>query len=631
MKAISTIKLFKALPIKLKRKKNPSKELLEKTIKRGFIFSPEVVYNYSNYDELIKLVEEEIGLTGEQLNNSFHKSWGKIKDASIEQLVFEQLIHYFTTYGFERLGIYDENSVYVPNEKLEIPKLNEDIKLTLIKGYTKEELKEKLLVLLNSGIALKEDTIKDIVDVVLFVELNEKEIETIKNREVKIMLYDSLNVIPENPAEFLRYLIYKTTGKTLLIKNKDLIEAIKEGVDNNSYKLFNHYKKDYELSRLAEIFYRFKPLFLAFKENDKRLCSIVNKIRKLAVKYHKPMPEDYLNSITSKIKNDGKIDKKELETELNKVNIFRKVRLAYALKYRTKNTESILYRIRNGKGYAEEFNFENQKVAKNILDIVLDSIVKDISKNIKGKKIYIPEYIIYTLPATEKQFTGNLPSGSYVSIPKDMVVGIHWENVKSNRIDLDLSILSSDGKIGWDSSYRTEDRSILFSGDVTDAFMPNGASELFYIKRQLLNPYIMLVNYYNYDESIEVPFKIVVAKEEVSDFKLNYMVNPNNVLSIAKSKLNQKQKVLGLIVPTTSGCKFYFAETSIGKSITSSGSEFIDNTRKYLFDFYKDTISLKDILEKAGAKFVKKKETSEIDLSPENLEKDTILNLLVKK
>ena len=625
----ATIKLFKAVPIKTKRKKNPSKELLEKTIKRGFIFSPEVVYNYSNYDELIKLVEEEIGLTGEQLNNSFHKSWGKIKDAKIEQLVFEQIIHYFTTYGFEYLGIYDESSVYIPNEKLEIPELDEDIKLTVIKGYTKEELKEKLLTLLNSGIALKEDTISDLVDVALFVKLNEKEIENIRNKEVKIILYDSLDLIPENPIEFLRYIVYQSTNKTLLIKNNGLIEEIKGGNNIKITNLFIKYKKKHGLKKLAEIFYRFKPLFLALRTNIKSK-KIVNEIRRLARKYHKPMPEDFLNSITSKIKNKEKIDKKVLETELNKINIFRKIRLAYALKYRTKDVESILYRIRNGKGYAEKFNFENQSVAKNILNIVLNSIIEDIKKNIKGKKIFIPEYITYTLPATEKQFTGNFPSGSYVSIPKDMVFGIHWENVNGHRIDLDLSILNPDGKIGWDVSYRTEDRSILFSGDVTDAFMPSGASELFYIKKQLLNPYIMLVNYYNYDESIEVPFKIVVAKEEVSDFKSNYMVNPNNVLSVAKSKINQKQKVLGLVVPTTTGCQFYFAETSLGSSITSSGSEFVENARKYLFDFYRNTINLKDVLEKAGAKFVKKKEDANIDLSPENLEKDTILNLLVK-
>ena len=130
----ATLRLFKALPIDSKKKKNPSKELLEKTIKKGFVFSPEVIANYSNYEPLIKLVKEEYGLTAEQLNNSFHKSWIKVRDASDEQLFLEQILHYITTYGFEALGIYDKGLVYIPNEKLEIPSLKEDIKLIVIEG-----------------------------------------------------------------------------------------------------------------------------------------------------------------------------------------------------------------------------------------------------------------------------------------------------------------------------------------------------------------------------------------------------------------------------------------------------------------------------------------------------------------
>lgn len=621
----STIKLFKALEIKNKRKKNPSKKLLEKTIKKGFIFSPEVIYNYSNYDKLIKLVEKEIGLTSKQLNSSFHKSWAKIKDANIEQLVIEQIMHYITTYGFEKLGVYDENSVYIPNEKLEIPELKEGIKLIVIKGYTKKELKNKLLNLINSGIALKEDTINDVIEVAKLVKLSGIEIDTIKNREVKIRLYNKLNKIPENPVEYLRYLIYQITGKSLLIKSKSLIEEIKSNDSKDSYNLLKKYKKEYGLEKLSQIFYRFKPLFLSFKNDSNK--TLINKLRKLANKNHKPLRENYLNSITAKIKNKEKINKKELEKELSKVNIFRKIRIAYALNYRTKETDSILYRIRNGKGYSTEFSFTNKKEAKKILDIVLNSIIKDVKKNVKGKKIYIPKEINYTLPATEKQFVGNFPSGTYVSIPKDMIVGVHWENVENHRIDLDLSLIDINQKIGWDSSYRTEKRDVLFSGDLTSAPKPNGASELFYVKRQITNPYIMSLNYYNYNKKIEVPFSIIVAKEEAKNFKENYMINPNNVITLAKSKINKKQMVIGLLVPTTNGSKFYFAETSIGKSITSSNSDFMENTKKYLLNFYGNTIKLKDILEKAGAKIVDNKKC-DIDLSPEELERDTILNLI---
>lgn len=621
----STIKLFKAVPIKTKRKKT-NNDLMKKTIERGFIFAPEVIYNYSE-SELTDLIEE-IGLNPEELNSSFHKSWVKIKEASTEQLIIEQIIHYFTTYGFEKLGIYNKDSVYIPREKLDIPEIKiEGFTLMVIKGYTKKELKQKLLNLLSLGIALKEDTIKDVIDVATFVDVDEKDIKDIKNKEVKSALYDYLNLFPENPVEFLRFVVYKATNKTLLIKNQSLIEEIK-GKDNlGVLKLFNDYKKKYGLKRLAEIFYRFKPIFLAFRTN-KKLKTITNKIRKLAEKYHKPLPEDYLNSITAKLKGRETINKKRLNEELDKVNIFRKIRLAYALKFRTKDVDSILYKIRNGRGYATEFNFTEKNKAQKVLDMVIESIVKDVSKNVKGKKIYIPDYINYTLPATEKQFTGYFPSGTYVSIPHDMIFGIHWKDVKGSRIDLDLSLLSPEtGKIGWDSSYRTDDRDILFSGDMTEAH--NGATELFYVQRQTKKALILFVNYYNFDSEIEVPFKIIVAKEKATDFKMNYMVNPNNLISVAESKIDQKQKVLGLLISTTNENKFYFTEVSLGGSITSSSSEFAENARKYLFNFYENTIGLKDILEKSGAKLVEK-DKADINLSPEELEKDSILNLLSK-
>ncbi len=212
-----------------------------------------------------------------------------------------------------------------------------------------------------------------------------------------------------------------------------------------------------------------------------------------------------------------------------------------------------------------------------------------------------------------------------------MIVGIYWENVKDNRIDLDLSLISpSIGKIGWDAHYRTDEGRILFSGDVTDARKPRGAAELFYVKRQLKDEYILFLNYYNYDKEIKVPFKIIVAKEKVKDLKNNYMVNPNDIVSVAQSEISQKQKILGLLITTIKESRFYFAETSIGMSITSSNSEFAENSRKYLISFYQNSIGLKDILLKAGAELVNNKDKRDIDLSPESLEKDSILNLLLK-
>jgi len=656
----ATLRLFKALPITTKKKKI-NKPLLKITISRGYIFSPEVIANYTDYNGLMDLVEEIYGITAEKLNSSFHKSWAKIKDTSQEELMVEQLAHYLTTYGKEAPGEYliekeeqfgvphlvekiielpdfesdkirEENYVYIPKEALHIPHWDkENIKLIVIKGYTKLELEIKLMELLASGIAMKEETVLDCVEVAKFVGLNEGQIPLVKNKEVKIALYDHLGLVPENPVAFLRYVVYKATGKTLLIKNETLIKAIKEAEDKTAYGSFMKYKAEYGLEKLSEIFYRFRPIFMAFKA-DEKLRPAVNRISHKAVKYHKPMPEDYLNTVTAKLKGDKFLKYGKLRYELERVNTFRKIRLGYALKFRTKDVESIIYRIRNGRGWATDFEFRNKEKADTALAIVLDSIVEDVKKNVNGKRIYIPDHIQYALPATEKQFTGNFPSGTYVSVPKDIIFGINWGNVDSHRIDLDLSLISPiEGKIGWDAIYRTEGGSILFSGDITDARGPNGATELFYVKRQKKEALILLVNYYNFEEGVEVPFKIIVAQERVRNWKENYMVNPNNLIAVSNSKIAQKEKILGLLVTTFDECRFYFTETSTGTSITSSTSPVAEHSRKYLFGFYENTISLNDVLIKAGAKIVTQKgKTIDIDLSPEALEKTSILSLLRK-
>jgi hypothetical protein len=624
----SIIRLFRAVLIETKKRKKPSKKVLERIIKSGFLLNNEIIGNYSDteLEKIITKIEEIVGLSGSQANSSFHKSWKKIKEIGLEQLVVEQLVHYLTTYGFERLGIYDESTIYIPNEILDIPSLKiEKLSLILIRGYTKEELKQKLLSLLNSGIALKEDTIKDVLDVATYLQLDINEIETIKNREVKIALYDYLAIVPENPVELLRYLIFKATNKTLLIKNKETIIQIKERNNLDILGILERYRRTNGLEKLAEIFYRFKPLFLAFRTSA-QLKRTINRIRKLAIKNHRPMPEDYLNTVTSKIKHDEEIVLTELKEELERVNTFRKIRLAYALKYRTHKADSILYKIRNGKGYATDFNFGNKVVAGKVLKTVIKAIAKDIESNVSGKKIYVPRNVSYTLPATEKQFTGMFPSGTCVTLPKDMIVGVYWENVNGNRIDLDLSLIGLDVKFGWDAEYRNEKRSILFSGDMTDAH--EGASELYYISKQLEGIYLIFLNYFNFDEKIPVPFKILVGYELVNNFRKNYIINPNNIVAVTNSIANQKQKALGLLIVRPEKTTFYFSEVNIGKSISSSQTKWAENARRYLLAYHENMISLEEILLEAGAKLTNDPNRCDIDLSPGRLEKDSFVNIL---
>ena len=628
------LRLFKAVEIKdeqVHEQAEVSRYVNTETLKLGFVFSPEVHYNYGQSDmfEYAAMVIEELGVTPEQMNNAFHKSWDKIVNADFILILLEQAIHYATTYGFESIGTYSDETVFIPKEKIDIPDLEDGIRVQVIKGMTKYDIRVALMDLLDTGIALKEDTVNDCIALGHYIGLSNDEINSIKNKEVKTALFDKLGGVPKDPVEFLRYVVYRVTGKTLLIKNFALIEQIKQGDLVKALDPFKMYKDEYGLNKLAEIFNRFKPIFLAFKEREE-LKTVVNKISKLSKRYHKPMRSDYLNDVTAKIKNDIPLNYDRLESELSKVNNFRKIRLAYALNYRIGDVDSILYKVRNGKGYSTEFDFKQKKAARGALAVVLDSIVDGIRPNVEGKKVYLPDYVRYALPATEKQFTGNFPSGTSVTVDKDMVFGIHWTDVSRNRIDLDLSLIDINGyKYGWDGGNFDNDRNIIFSGDMTSAPKPNGATELFHVAKESIGSNILIVNYFNYREDIDVPFKIIVGQDKAADFKKNYMIDPNNVLMVAQSKMDVKQKVLGLLLSNENGCRFYFTEVNMGKGITSGASEHVMRTRKYMFDFYKDSIDIDELLLMAGVEFVDEVEDCDIDLSPENIKKDDIINLLV--
>jgi hypothetical protein len=622
----STIRLFKALPVENKDTAENA-DLMKITLAKGFIFSPEVIANYPDTKHLIELVDQAYGRSSEELNQTFHKSFAKVRDASIQQLVVEQIIHYFTTYGFEALGIYNSDSVYIPQEQLDVPELKDGIRLVVIQGLTKDELKEKLLTLLNSGVALSEKTVADVLDVAQFVELNQDQLDSVKNKEVKAALYDYFGVVPSKPIEFLRFVVYRATNKTLLIKNQALIDEIK-GRDNiDIARYFDLYQKDNGLEPLSKIFYRYKPLFLAFRTNTKMRKSI-NRIRRLAKTNHEPMQEDLLNNVTARLKNREAPKPGAFNKALADASIYRKIRLAYALKFRTTDADSILYRVRNGKSFAKEFSFENKGGAEAIYDVVMGSIENDIRKNVEGKKIFIPEGIKYALPATEKQFTGDLPTGSYVEVDQNMVVGVHWENVPRHRIDLDLSISNADGKIGWDGRYRDSNQGIYFTGDITDAPKPKGATELFHVGGQARGSWIMFVNYYNFDEDVEVPFKIVVTRETRGNVEKNYTIDPNNIVALSSTSIKTKMKNLGIIVADDKSTKFYFVESDLGKAITTRGEAYSEQARKYLLNYYTDSIVLNDVLSAAGAELVGNVADADIDLSPESIDKTTILDLI---
>jgi len=478
------------------------------------------------------------------------------------------------------------------------------------------------IITLGSKIALLKDTLEDMLIIIKANKYSSDIIAKLGNRELKTKLYDHFGIAPSDPTEYLRYVINKLTNESLIIKNKNLIEKIKL----SDVKLLDSFVNKAP-DNLGTIFFRYKPLFLAMKKVSKNK-NFFNQLRKKANTQHIPLKTDYMNDVTSQIKH-GKLKTDELSNRLKDAGIFRKIRLAYALNYRLQNSDSIVYKVRNGRGWVTDFEWiDNSKITNNVLENVLSSIAENISKNVLDKTIFLPEGIKYALPATEKQFMGNIPSNSYVVIPDDIVVGIHWTDTDQGRIDLDFSMIDT-AKYGWDSRYRNDERSVMFSGDNTSAPKPNGASELYYVKRGFAEPKILMVNYYNYDSGDPVNCKVFVAHEEPERLDQNYVVDVNNIIATANVLLDQKQTMLGLLTFVNGENRLYFSSTSIGSSITSRDDDMTEKSRKYLINSSLHPIDFKSILLKAGANVVDKRPEKEyIDLSPESLDKNTFINLL---
>lgn len=615
----ATLRLFKAVLIDARDDEVASDETLKATIPFGYVLDPAI----SPDQKTLTAINKRVGVSGEQANASFHKSWEKVRSGKIEQLVLEQLIHYMTTYGFQELGIYDPTSVYIPSEKLEVPEVTDDLELTYIRGLTADELLNDI-VNLGSGVALHEKSLDDIMTIVEAIRFDPVFLNRIGNHELRARLYDFYGMVPQEPIAFLRYVVYRLTGTSLLIKNDALIELIKAVEPKQAALLDELIGK--APANLGSIFYRFKPIFLALKSISKNK-TFFNRLRKSAIKLHCPLPVDYLNSVTEQIKL-GTLEFEELSRRIESATVFRKIRLAYALRFRLNAGQSIVYPVRHGKGWATEFDWpeELRKPVQQAFNIVFDSLIESLRPQVEGKHVFIPPHVNYALPASEKQYAGPFPFGSYVTTPQDTVFGIHWSNVEDRSIDLDLSLLSAAGKIGWDAKYR--DETALFSGDVTDAPLPNGATEIFYVKNGIA-PNLVMCNYYNFSSQYPVEAKIIVAKEAPGKLTENYMVDMNHIVAKAEISVTRRQTILGLVLTIDDQTRFYFGNVSLGCGISAANEGHTMHARNYLTDRFGSALNFKDVLEAAGATVVAERPQSGefIDLSPNSLTKSSIISL----
>lgn len=553
----------------------------------GFVIEADALWAK---DEIIKFYAKE-RLNGNDLNKTFHKSWQKIKESTRIELFIEQLKHYMSTYGS---NFQDE--IYIPDEVLNIP--NTKLIFKVIKAYTAEEMVEKCLSLLKSGIALQDKTIDDLL-FVLTKELNYTftGTENIRNKEALVKIADLYQVYPSNPVEFFRYVIYKTTDTTLLIKNEELVNAVKNSRFNPS-ALF----ENYGLERLAEIFNRFKPLFLAYK---KRSGKTVNKISKLSKTFHQPLVSNPLNEATHAL-----LDKNDLHW-LDHATPFALFKALSACYLRMYGQDTFVYRIRNGKSWVKTGNAGS--VSERNYDFILNYLKSRF--DLSGKKFYFPENVEFGLPTSEKMFVGNIPAGTRFFGEK-LAVGIYWEDDWGAN-DLDISGLNIGGKTGWNAAYNQNNGSLMYSGDMTSA--PKGAVEYLYAANGLNVPTLIMNNVYS--GSTDCGYKIVIGKGD--DISREYMMNPDHLFAEVKCKSVQRQTVLGMMLPKGEKQCFVLLNFGAGHTHVSGSSEVSVMATDALYQQWYEPVSFNLLVTELGAEITSEKAEADFDFSLGNLEKDS--------
>ena len=142
---------------------------------------------------------------------------------------------------------------------------------------------------------------------------------------------------------------------------------------------------------------------------------------------------------------------------------------------------------------------------------------------------------------------------------------------------------------------------------------------------------MMDVNYFNYDPSNPVPFKVVVGTADASDINSNFVINPNRLVAAASSTIDVKQMNLGIVVANPSGAhRFFFSASAAGGGISARYSAHAEHARKFMMASMFNAPTLNEVLLSAGANFVSDPSQADegLNLSPAAIDKSTFLSLL---
>ena len=443
------IKLFNVALVENNVSKDMFKTVNQLAARVGYFVHPDIC----NESVLAFLKEQTINP-----NATFYKNWEDVISKTRLELALDQVFHYLTTYGTD----FALGNGYVHNDGENDSPAIDFKNFKVIMPISADDLFNRCWNMLCSGVALKGDTMQIVADYVIEHVHNGKmiNVDSIKNREALIYICDTLNIWPENAHNLFRLIMYKTTGGTMIVNDNKTICRIK--ISSNIFD-FNKLS-DTDLTRLSSIFLRYKKLFLAFKHNkyvDNR--SAINKLRKLAVKNHKPFKAGFWQTLFSELKTV-----EEIKAHLGELTTYKKIALMQLCKERYMMPKDNLYFIRNGKQFlkindAVDVTSKELKdkvfYAAVIYNILKDSVIETLKANsekdtvvsvfddgtpaetkkvAKVVKLYSGMHV--ALPSSEKSFVGNYPFGTQFDLTQNNLIGCYWRNNWGTN-DYDLSLI----------------------------------------------------------------------------------------------------------------------------------------------------------------------------------------------
>lgn len=606
----------------------------------GILFVNKHMMGVSVDRDLMNAADELYGIDPEAINATFYKNMDTVLGKSRFDLFVEQVIHYMGTYGMASIG--EKPITLVPVQELNIPDVDvSKLKITVIRLVDDVEVANAVNETMTT---VKTPSNRVVTGIKTLIPFFTAPIDDVRSFELAIIAYDHSGSVPMDPKMFLRYLIYKTTGETLVVNSHRAAQNIKNHAAGDT-GLACRLLSRANMPGLASIFLRHKNLFLAYKAYDG--CKpIINRLRRMADTYHKPMSDVNVKNTIQLVLNGRYVEAKGLIPKMDNRELV-KVLNAICVRLNMTDTTPGVFNVRNGRSYCKADAFEPLTSTQfDTLNQYFDWLLYELANRLRpvvgGKTFYIPEYVEYTAPTTEKQFVGNFPWGTAFSTKCNdfnpdfpATIGVQWVNPdEDDWVDLDLHCFTADGHhFGWNSDFYGEDGQVVYSGDMTNAPAPLGAAEAFWVKN-IHVPIIFTLN--EYCGPRDMKFKLALSEEGIDSIcgSRDHVMDPNKLLfaPVPLQFHNATSMTLGFF---DRGC-FYLYSGNLSEGAVPKG-DFSKYTAGIVYQ-QENRALLSNLLNYCGATVIRsleEKETLEgeagvpvVDLSPEKLTASTLLDIV---